>query len=77
MVDFVGNAVTVEENVESVADFFHPLLDCWQGSKGNDEDARVEPFEFFLVGAQLCGVFTTGYSAKMAEEDEQDMIAAF
>lgn len=75
-VGLVGNAFTVEQDSERTADFVHPLLNAWQRSKGNDEDAGIEFGKFFLVGAQLCGMFTAGYSAKMTEENQQG-VAAF
>ncbi len=77
LVGFVGGTVTVKQNVEGLADFLHPLLDGGKGSKRDDEDAGIELFEFFLAGAQLCGMFAAGYSAKVTKEDEQNVIPVF
>ena len=77
LIGFINDAVTVEQNGEVTADFLHPLLDGGKRSERNDEDASVESLKFFLVRAQLCGMFAAGYSAKMTEEDEQNMIAVF
>lgn len=77
MISFVREAVAVKKNGEFAADFLHPLLDGWKRSEGNDEDVGIELFKFFLAGAQLCGMFTTRYSAKMTKKDEQNVIAVF
>lgn len=75
MVGFVGGAVTVEKDGERPADFVHPLLEGGECSKRDDEDAGIQFGKFFLAGAQLCGMFTAGYSAKVTEKDEQGVSA--
>jgi hypothetical protein len=74
-VGFVGNTVTVEQDGECTANFIHPLLEGGECSKRNDVDAGVEFCKFFLVCAQLCGMFAAGYSAEMAKENEQGISA--
>ncbi len=76
LIGFVNGAVTVKENIEGIADFLHPLIERGKCSEGNDKDSCIELFEFILARAQLCGMFTTGYSAKVTEEDKQG-VAAF
>jgi hypothetical protein len=41
----------------------------------NDEDAGIAFDKIFLAVAQLCDMFTTGYSAKMTEENQQGVSA--
>ena len=77
LIGFINDTVTVEQNGEVAANFLHPLLNGGKGAEGDDEDTRVELLEFFLVSAQLCGMFTTRYSTKMTEQDEQNMITVF
>lgn len=76
-ISVINNTITVKQDIERVAGFLHPLLEGWQCAKGNDKDTRIELFEFVLARAQLCGMFAAGYSAKVAQENEQHMIAAF
>jgi hypothetical protein len=76
-IGFTDASVTVEQNGERAADFVHPLLERGECSKGNDEDASVEFGKFILARAQLSGMFSAGYSAQVAQEDEQHMIATF
>lgn len=77
MVGFVNRPITVEQNVECNTHILHPLLDGWKSSKRDNENAGIELFDFFLAGAQLCGMFTTGYSTKMTEKDKQNVITVF
>jgi hypothetical protein len=49
------------------------LLHSGESSKGNNEDTCVEVGEFLLARAQLCGMFAAGYSAKVTEEDKQNI----
>jgi hypothetical protein len=60
-----------------MAGFFHPLLESRKRAKRNDIDAGIELVEFFLARAQLCGMFAAGYSAEMAQENKQNLIAVF
>ena len=53
------------------------MIESGKRSKGNNKDAGIELFEFILARAQLCGMFAAGYSAKMTEENEQNVIAVF
>jgi len=71
----VGEAVTVKQNGECPTDFVHPLLEGGECSERNEENAGIEFGEFFLAVAQLRGMFTTGYSAKVTEEDQQGVSA--
>lgn len=71
LIGLVNCAVTIKQNIEGAADFLHPLIESGKRSKGNDEDTCIKLFEFILAGAQLCGMFAAGYSAKMAEENQQ------
>jgi hypothetical protein len=52
------------------------LLEGGEGSKRNDENTGIEFGKFILARAQLCGMFTTGYSAKVAEKDKQDVFVS-
>lgn len=67
--------LAVEQDGECAADFVHPLLEGGQSPEGDDEDAGVEFRKFVLARAQLCGMFATGYSAKVTEEDQQGVSA--
>jgi hypothetical protein len=49
------------------------LLHGREGPKGNNEDTCVEIVEFLLARAQLCGMITAGYSAKVSEENKQNI----
>jgi hypothetical protein len=49
------------------------LLEGGECPERNDEDAGIQFGKFFLVSAQLCGMFTAGYSAKMTEKDQQSV----
>ena len=77
LIGFINDTVTVKQNVKVTADFLHPLLDGGKGSEGDDEDTGVESFKFFLVRAQLCGMFAAGNSAKVTKKNEQNVIAVF
>ena len=74
-VGLIDGAVTVKQNGERAADFIHPLLEGGKRPERDDEDARIELFEFVLARAQLCGMFAAGYSAKMTEKDQQGVSA--
>ena len=71
----VGDAVTVKQNGECPTDFVHPLLEGGEGSERNDKNAGIMFGKFFLAVAQLCGMFTAGYSAEMTEENQQGISA--
>ena len=77
LVGFVGYPLTIKEDGKCVADFLYPLLDGWKCAKGDNEDAGIQLSELFLAPTQLCGMFTTGYSAKMTQENENYVIAVF
>ena len=70
-VGVVGYPFTVEQDGECRASLVHPLLDGRQRPEGNDEDAGVQFHKFVLARAQLCGMFTAGYSAKVTEKNQQ------
>ena len=46
-----------------------------QSSKRNDKHAGVQFGKLVLLGAQLCGMFAAGYSAKVTEKDQQGVSA--
>lgn len=71
LIRFIDRAVTVEQDGECATDFVHPLLECGECSKRDDEDAGIEFYKFFLARAQLCGMFSAGNSAKVTEENQQ------
>jgi hypothetical protein len=74
LIVFIDASVTVEQDSECAADFVHPLLEGGECSERNDEDAGIELGKFFLVSAQLCGMFAAGYSAEVTEKDKQDVV---
>jgi hypothetical protein len=76
-VGVVGDAVTVEKDGERQADFLDPLLNAWKGPKRDDEDTGIQVGKFLLARAQLCGMFSAGYSAKMTQKNQQNVIAVF
>jgi hypothetical protein len=51
------------------------LLEGGECSERNDEYTGIEFGKFFLTRAQLCGMFTTGYSAKVTEKNQQRVSA--
>ena len=69
-IGFVDFPFTVEENGEMVAVIAHPFLNGGKCPEGDDDDARVAFFEFFLVLAQLCHMLAAGNSAQMPQKDE-------
>jgi hypothetical protein len=77
LVGFVNGAVSVEQYFKGMTGFIHPLLKGRKCAKRNDIDTGIELVELFLARAQLCGMFAAGYSAEMAQKNEQNMIAIF
>jgi len=51
------------------------LLEGGECSERNDENAGIEFGKFFLAVAQLCGMFTAGYSTQVTEKDQQGVSA--
>lgn len=76
-VGIVNRPFPVEQDGEIGAGFAHPLLDGGQGAEGDDKDTGIELGYFLLLITQLCDMLTAGYSAKMAEKDQQGVIAVF
>jgi hypothetical protein len=74
-IDFINCPFTVKQNGEISASFIEPLLHGGECTKGNNEDVGIEFCKFGLLVTQLCDMLAAGYSAKMAEKDEQDVSA--
>lgn len=74
-IGLVGDAVTVKQDCECPTDFVHPLLEGGECSERNDENAGIEFGKFFLVVAQLRGMFAAGNSAQVTEKDQQGVSA--
>ena len=71
LIGLVNCAVTIKQNIERAANFFHPLIESGERSKRDNKDAGIQLGEFILVCAQLCGMFAAGYSTKVTEENQQ------
>ena len=76
-VGIIDCPLAVKQDGEVGAGFAHPLLDGGQGAEGDDKDTRVQFGKFVLACAQLCDMLAAGYSAQVAQENEQGVIAGF
>ena len=74
VVDFT---LAIEQDGEMVTVLAHPFLNGGECPKRDDDDARIAFFEFFLVLAQLCHMLAAGNSAKVTQENEQDVVIRF